>query len=136
MEKGYRFLERIELGEPKRSYEKVVSHKDLIESVRVHLGDLLNTHSGNAMIDTDYGLPDFNDVLSTNNNLVRHIQKNILSTIEKFEPRLKSVEVHYQEDNHNALHLGFGISGEVFHNGGKVPMSINVYMGTDGQFNL
>ncbi|MGF1696324.1 type VI secretion system baseplate subunit TssE [Vibrio lamellibrachiae] len=136
MEKGYRFLERIELGEPKRSYEKVVSHHDLIESVRIHLADLLNTHSGNAMIDGDYGLPDFNDVLSTNNNLVRHIQKNIHSTIERFEPRLRNIEVNYREDEHNALNLGFGICGEVFHNGGKVPMAIDVYMGTDGQFNV
>ncbi|EGR1757723.1 TPA: type VI secretion system baseplate subunit TssE [Vibrio parahaemolyticus] len=136
MEKGYRLLERIELGEPKNCYEKVVSHKHLIESIHLHLADLLNTHSGNAMIDGEYGLPDFNDVLSNNTNLVRHIQKNITATIERFEPRLLNVEVHYREDHHNPLQLGFGIRGEVSHNGGKVPMSIDVYMGTDGQFNV
>lgn len=136
MEKGYRLLERIELGEPKNCYEKVVSHKHLIESIHLHLADLLNTHAGNAMIDGEYGLPDFNDVLSNNTNLVRHIQKNITSTIESFEPRLRSVEVHYRENHNNPLQLGFGICGEVLHNGGKVPMSIDVYMGTDGQFNV
>lgn len=62
--------------------------------------------------------------------------KNITSTIERFEPRLLNVEVHYREDHHNPLQLGFGIRGEVSHNGGKVPMSIDVYMGTDGQFNV
>ncbi len=136
MEKGYRLLERIELGEPKNSYEKVVSHKHLIESIHLHLADLLNTHSGNAMIDTDYGLPDFNDVLANNTNLVRHIQKNISSTIHQFEPRMLDVEVHYKEDHHNPLQLSFAISGVVSHNGGKVPMSIDVFMGTDGQFNV
>ncbi|GAA5644951.1 MULTISPECIES: type VI secretion system baseplate subunit TssE [Vibrio] len=136
MEKGYRLLERIELGEPKNCYEKVVSHQHLVESIHIHLADLLNTHAGNAMIDNDYGLPDFNDVLSTNTNLVRHIQQNIRTTIEKFEPRLKGIEVFHRDDFHNPLQLSFGISGEVTHNGGKVPMSINVFMGVDGQFNV
>lgn len=136
MEKGYRFLERVELGEPKNSYEKIVSHKHLIESIHLHLADLLNTHAGNAMIDSEYGLPDFNDVLSNNINLVRNIQQNIRSSIEKFEPRLKNVEVHYSHDNKNPLQLSFSIGGEVMHNGGKVPMAINIFMGVDGQFNV
>ncbi len=136
MEKGYRFLERLELGEAKNSYEKVESHQHLIESIHLHLADLLNTHAGNAMIDAGYGLPDFNDVLATNSNLVRTIQKNIADTIGKFEPRLKNISVHYMHDFHNPLQLSFGISGEVDHNGGKVPMSINVFMGVDGQFNV
>ncbi|PKF50032.1 type VI secretion system baseplate subunit TssE [Enterovibrio nigricans] len=136
MEKGYRLLERIELGEPKSSYEKMVSHQHLIESIHIHLAELLNTHTGNAMIDGDYGLPDFNDVLATNANLVRTIQKNIQETIERFEPRLKNIEVHYRMDMHSPLQLNFSISGEVFHNGDTVPMSINVFMGVDGQFNV
>ncbi|OCH07658.1 type VI secretion system baseplate subunit TssE [Aliivibrio fischeri] len=136
MEKGYRLLERIELGEPKNCYEKVVSHKHLIESIHLHLADLLNTHAGNAMIDNDYGLPDFNDVLSNNTNLVRNIQQNIKVSIEKFEPRMRNVEVHYRHDNNNPLQLGFGIGGEVIHNGGKVSMAINIFMGVDGQFNV
>lgn len=136
MEKGYRFLERVELGEPKNSYEKIVSHKHLIESIHLHLADLLNTHAGNAMIDNEYGLPDFNDVLSNNINLVRNIQQNIRASIEKFEPRLRNVEVHYSQDNKNPLQLSFSIGGEVIHNGGKVPMAINIFMGVDGQFNV
>ncbi|WP_047046459.1 type VI secretion system baseplate subunit TssE [Vibrio mexicanus] len=136
MEKGFRLLERIELGEPKNSYERVYSHQHLIESVHNHLADLLNTHSGNAMIDGDYGLPDFNDVLASNSNLVRTVQQNIQETIAKFEPRLQDVSVHYREDHHNPLQLGFGISGVVTHNGGNVPLAINVFLGTDGQFNV
>ncbi len=136
MEKGYRLLERIELGEPKNCYDKVVSHKHLIESIHIHLADLLNTHAGNAMIDGDYGLPDFNDVLATNSNLVRNIQQNIRSTIERYEPRLRNIDVHYREDHNNPLQLGFGILAEVFHNGGKVSMSIDIFMGVDGQFNV
>ncbi|NOH72450.1 type VI secretion system baseplate subunit TssE [Vibrio pectenicida] len=136
MEKGYRLLERIELGEPKNCYEKVVSHKHLIESIHIHLADLLNTHAGNAMIDNDYGLPDFNDVLASQSNLVRHIQQNISTTIYKFEPRLGNIEVTYRQDFHNPLQLSFGITGEVSHNGGQVPMSINVFMGVDGKFNV
>ncbi len=136
MDKGYRLLERIELGEAKNSYEKVVSPQHLIESIHTHLADLLNTHSGNAMIDIDYGLPDFNDVLATNTNLVRNIQQNVKATIEKFEPRIERVEVFHRNDFQNPLQLSFGVKGDVMHNGSKVPVSINVFMGVDGQFNV
>lgn len=136
MEKGYRLLERIELGESKNSFEKVVSHKHFIESIHLHLADLLNTHSGNAMIDQEYGLPDFNDVLSNNSNVVREIRANIKSSIEKFEPRIRNVNVIYVPINDNPLQLNFAIKGEIFHNGSQVPLAIDVSMGVDGQFNV
>jgi len=117
MEKGYRLFERIELGESKNSYEKVISHKHLIESIHHHLADLLNTHAGNAMIDTDYGLPDFNDVLSNHTNLVLNIRKNIIYTIKKFEPRIKLADVQYRANNDDPLQLNFSISGDISHNG-------------------
>jgi len=136
MEKGYRLLERIELNEPKSSYEKIVSHKHLIESIHLHLADLLNTHAGNSMTDEEYGLPDFNDVLADNTNLVRRVQQNILDAIEKYEPRIMGTYVQYKEDHHNPLQLSFSICGEVVHNGESVPMSIDIFMETDGQFNV
>ena len=136
MDKGYRLFERIELGEPKSSHEKVRSHRHLIESIHLHLSELLNTHVGNAMIDTRYGSPDFNDVLSSNENLVCYIQQSIRETIEIFEPRLRNIQVHYKESQYNKLQLSFSIAAEVFHNGDKVPMAISVFMGTDGQFKI
>ncbi|MGF1742209.1 type VI secretion system baseplate subunit TssE [Vibrio profundum] len=136
MEKGFRLLERIELGEAKNCYEKVVSHSHIVESIHMHLAELLNTHMGNAMIDVDYGLPDFNDVLSSNSNLIRRIQQSIRDTIEKFEPRLLGVEVRYKKNDVNPLQLNFAIRAEVTHNGGVVPMSVDVLMGIDGQFEV
>ncbi|MDA9557259.1 type VI secretion system baseplate subunit TssE [Vibrio sp.] len=136
MEKGFRLLERIELGEAKRSFEREKSTRHLVDSIHLHLADLLNTHAGNALIDEEYGLPDFNDVLAQQNNLVRHIQANIQETIESFEPRMQNVKVTHIEDENSALKLSFSISGEVLHNGSDVPMAISVFMGIDGQFNI
>ncbi|MCL9783488.1 type VI secretion system baseplate subunit TssE [Vibrio sp. S4M6] len=136
MDKGFRLFERIELGEPKSCYQKVTTSKTALDSIRLHLVELLNTHIGNAMIAHDYGLPDFNDVLSTNANLIHSIQSSICHVIEKFEPRLSAIHVHYKKDTFNPLQLSFGISGEVIHNGNKLPTSINVYMGVDGQFEV
>ncbi|QUM80161.1 type VI secretion system baseplate subunit TssE [Moritella sp. 5] len=136
MEKGYRLFERIELGESKNSYEKVISQRHLIESIHQHLADLLNTHAGNAMTCIDYGLPDFNDVLSNHTNLVSNIRKNIIYTIKKFEPRIKFVDVLYRESNEDPLQLNFSISGDISHNGINMPLSIDVHMGVNGQFNV
>lgn len=136
MDKGYRLFERIELGEPKSCHKKITSHHHLVQSIHLHLTELLNTHTGNAMIDTRYGLPDFNQQLSSNSHLIRDLQQDIRDVIERFEPRLKNIHVHYLDQQINPLHLSFSIQAQVIHNGEKSPISISVSMGTDGQFNL
>lgn len=136
MEKGYRLLERIERGEPKKSYQKVTSSKALMDSIRSHLVELLNTHIGSSMIAYDYGLPDFNDVLSSNSNLIQEIQTSIKLVIEKFEPRLAEIKVHYKKDTLNPIQLNFGVSGQVKHNGNPLSTTISIYMGVDGQFEI
>ena len=136
MDKGYRLFERIELNEPKNSHEKIVSQEHLIESIHRHLCELLNTHAGSAMIDIRYGSPDFNDVLASHANLVRYIQENIRETIEIFEPRLKNVHVEYKNEQPNPVKLSFNIHAQILHNAHTHPMSIPLYMGTDGQFNI
>lgn len=136
MDKGYRFLERVELGERKDSFERVISHKCLIESIHNHLRDLLNTHAGNAMIANDYGLPDFNDVLAENANLLREIRENIKDAIEQYEPRLKDVSVKSLSRPDDPLQLCFAVSGQVNHNGKDLPLSIDVSVGIDGRFDV
>ncbi|KKD00516.1 type VI secretion system baseplate subunit TssE [Photobacterium halotolerans] len=136
MDKGYRLLERIELGEAKNSYDTVESTQYLIESIHHHLADLLNTHAGNAMIAKDYGLPDFNDVLADKSNIVREIRNSVKATIEKFEPRLAGVEVRYVPHTDDPLQLRFAVNGEVFHNNKKTRMNIDLSVGVDGKFSV
>ncbi|QUJ70024.1 type VI secretion system baseplate subunit TssE (plasmid) [Photobacterium sp. GJ3] len=136
MDKGYRLLERIELGESKNSYDTVGSTQYLIESIHYHLADLLNTHTGNAMIALDYGLPDFNDVLADKSNIVREIRHSVKQTIEKYEPRLTGVVVRYIPHADNPLQLNFAVSGEVYHNDKKTMMNIDLSVGVDGKFSV
>ncbi|WP_413111691.1 type VI secretion system baseplate subunit TssE [Thaumasiovibrio sp. DFM-14] len=136
MDKGYRLLERIERGEPKSSYDKVISHDLLIESIHSHLRDLLNTHAGNAMIAEEYGLPDFNDVLSEKSNLVHEVRISIKRCVERYEPRLSNVSVTYTENPDDILLLRFAVSGVVRHNNEELSLNINVAVDVDGQFEV
>ncbi len=135
MEKGFRLLERIERGEPKVSYEHVVDSHVLIQSIQKHLIELFNTHTGNSTAATEYGLPDFNDVLSNSENIVKDLQDNIQQTINTFEPRLINTQVFYKPSPNNPLELSFGIQGEINHNDEVKPISLDIYLDTDGQFN-
>ncbi|MGL6259080.1 type VI secretion system baseplate subunit TssE [Vibrio sp. WXL103] len=136
MDKGFRLLERIELGEPKSAHEKVTSSEELIRSIQSHLKELLNTHSGNTQLGADYGLPDFNDVLAESTNMVREIKRSIKQTIETYEPRIQTVQVNYIPSKINALQLTFSIVGEVVHNNQVLPLAFDISVDVDGKFNV
>lgn len=60
---------------------------DIIE----HLQRLLNTRKGDAPMDRDYGISDFNGAMHP--DALRALRKDIERTIEKYETRLERVRV-------------------------------------------
>lgn len=72
---------------------------DRISSVVDHLMKLLNSRQGTTLMDEDYGMPDFTDLRATFPDSVRDIERSISLTIERFEPRLKDVNVDFMEQD-------------------------------------
>ncbi len=79
---------------------------ELVDAVRQHLQQILNSRHGNAQTVPDYGTSDFSDFFRGYDSTHR-IKEEIQHSIEKYEPRLTDVEVSYapQEDALFTIHF-------------------------------
>jgi type VI secretion system protein len=68
----------------------------LIESIISNLTKMLNTRQGGPMIQPDdYGMVDITDISTRFPDSVSDVQKAFRIAIEKYEPRLKNVQVEH-----------------------------------------
>ncbi len=87
------FLERIadrDVGGGPTSDEDLGA---LMESVRRHLGRLLNSRHGMCQTLPDYGLPSLVDLTAGSGDQVQIVANALKATIERYEPRLRRVRV-------------------------------------------
>ncbi len=85
----------------------------LAESVMGNLRRLLNSRQGITPIQADYGIPDLTDVLHDLPDAIGGMRRAIKTAIEKYEPRLRRVNVKPVtiEGDPQALH--FEITAEL-----------------------
>ncbi len=65
----------------------------LIESIKTHLSDLLNSRSGCLDAYRDHGLPDLCQIYQGLPYTLNHLMQSIKHTIEKYEPRLQDITI-------------------------------------------
>src|SRR3989338_11114861 len=69
--------------------------QQLADSVLRHLQKMLNTRQGHALTQPEYGIPDVTEFIQTLPDMVNEVRRAIRNSIEKFEPRLRNVEVTF-----------------------------------------
>ena len=131
-----RLLERLRMqsGMPGRSTNE--DPKKIIDSITLHLQNVLNTRQGGVQIAEDYGLPDFNDVLHSQAGAPREIEKAIRQTIQKYEPRLRSVRVRYIPIEGALMSLNFEIHARLAVKGEEEPVVFESQLGQDGKVTI
>lgn len=82
----------------------------VVESIKRHLVRLLNAHPGNSSSAPDLGLLDFNDATLGTHDLSIQIRGAIRQCIEKFEPRVKRVDVVAMPPGPDPLQLKFQVT--------------------------
>lgn len=85
----------------------------VVASVKRHLVDLLNSHPGNSACAPELGLLDFNDATIGVLDLELNIQQAIRQCIERFEPRVKRVDVEPLPNHGDPLQLRFQVHATV-----------------------
>lgn len=100
-------LERI--ASPENEYNMQVDPRKVSESVLLHLQKMLNVRQGSSSANPDYGLPDFNQLISEFPSAIQELRKAIKQCIEKYEPRLRRVRVESLADDDDPLSLRFEI---------------------------
>jgi type VI secretion system protein len=122
-----------------RTWEKTPDRRDgrnpkrLIDSIVRHLERILNTRRGSVGIAHDYGIPDLTDFKSGFPDSVRDLEMTIRDTIQKFEPRLKSVRVKFIPQDVNMLTVTFQIVAQLALEDEKTPVILESMMGSDGK---
>lgn len=87
----------------------------LRDSIVRHLQRMFNTREGSVKANSDYGLPDFNDIDKTHGfeQAKYQISRAIKEHIMAFEPRFKVSRVKYIEDEDNQLQMNYVIVGRL-----------------------
>ncbi len=110
--------------------------REMIRSIQMHLQRILNTRRGSVPIAADYGVPDFTDYMSTYPESQRDIEKALKQTIQRFEPRLKSVRVTFLPQEENFLTLNFEIKAKLALGNGREPIIFESMIDSDGHIKI
>ncbi len=104
-----RLLLRLSSMEDNPESRSLYNEQDVIAGITEHLQKLLNTRQGSALIATDYGMPDFIELMHSYPESVKDMERALKSAIGKYEPRLKGVKVRFIPDEDDPLNLKFEI---------------------------
>jgi type VI secretion system protein len=107
--------------------------KRMIASIIRHLERILNTRRGSVPISDDYGVPDLTDLSSGFPDSLRDLERTIRNTIQKYEPRLKSVRVKFVPQEENMLAVSFQIVARLILEEEKNPVVFESLMDSDGK---
>jgi len=131
-----RLLERLRMQSAMPGRSTIEDPKKIIDSITLHLQNVLNTRQGGVQIAEDYGLPDFNDVLNSQAGAAREIEKAIRLTIQKYEPRLRAVRVRYIPIEGDLMSLNFEIHARLAVEGEEEPVVFESQLGQDGKVTI
>ncbi|CEP34606.1 MULTISPECIES: type VI secretion system baseplate subunit TssE [Halomonadaceae] len=110
---GSRLFERLAAPDQPVLRREADELMEVVESIKRHLVDLLNSHPGNSACAPELGLLDFNDATIGVLDLERNIQRAICQCIERYEPRVKRVDVESLPNHGDPLQLRFQVHATV-----------------------
>ena len=103
------------LSRPKAAGSRTLSLNtaELMRSVLRNLQRILNTRTGHAPAQMGMGMPAPSDIIQATPDAVGLVLKNLRACIEKYEPRLSSIEIAHVEAEGDILTLRFQITGRI-----------------------
>jgi type VI secretion system protein len=95
--------------------------EDLEAVVLDHLRMMLGTRMGSALTVPDYGLIEVSDLLYDFPDALGIIQRGLKTTLTKYEPRLKNVQVRALDpgEDESRMFLYFEITAQLVHPNGE-----------------
>lgn len=106
-------LDRLRDPEPESGRTIHENTARLTESVIANLRRLLNSRQGIAPTQPDYGIPDLCDMVHDFPDALAGMRKAIKNSIEKYEPRLRRVNVKHVVAADDPFGLAFEITAEL-----------------------
>ncbi|HVE38432.1 MAG TPA: type VI secretion system baseplate subunit TssE [Planctomycetota bacterium] len=106
-------LER--LNRPRNTATRTATENatELRRSVLRNLANLLNTRTGSAPAQMDLGMPAPSEITHSTPNAVNLMLRNLRACIEKYEPRLRDVEITHVDSSEEVLSLRFQVTARI-----------------------
>ncbi len=115
---GLRFLERLRQLQKDPERRLAPTPEEVTASVINYVSKILNTRKGSTVLDEDFGIGDFTSSgLSFTKEDMPHVEQEIASFIERYEPRLHNVEVRFTPDSERTLQMIFSLNAELRYQG-------------------
>jgi type VI secretion system protein len=131
-----RLLERICSWEKEPDRRSREDSGRIIDSVMEHLQRILNTRQGSVQIADDFGLPDFTDLIDNYPESIMDLERSIRRMVQKYEPRLTSIQVNFIPQEDENLSLDFQITAELKAGDEKLPVRFDSQMESSGKVNV
>lgn len=125
---GSRLFERLASPHQPGLWKEADELMEVVESIKRHLVELLNSHPGNSPCAPELGLLDFNDATIGVLDLERNIQQAICHCIERYEPRVKRVDVESLPNHSDPLQLRFQVHATVALGKGNTQATIDLLL--------
>lgn len=110
---GSRLFERLAAPHQLENCAEESQLGEVVESIKRHLVELLNSHPGNSASVPELGLLDFNDATIGVLDLELNIKQAIRHCIEHYEPRVCRVDVESLPNSGDPLQLRFQVHATV-----------------------
>jgi type VI secretion system protein len=104
-----------------------------IDSILTHLRKMLNVRQGSVSTLPDYGIPDLNSLFMQYPDGVLALRRIIKELLEKYEPRLRQINVRYLPDDENPLILRYEINARLVIEGDEPPIRFETAVGDNGK---
>ncbi len=125
-------LERIDA--PETGGRRIAHDVDeAMRSVAEHLTCMFNVRQGSVAVAPDYGMPDFNDLLTRFPDALNLIRKSIQTSVDKYEPRLSRVTVRAIANDDDPFDLRFKIAGRLALGDEDCSVSFEALVGPSGR---
>jgi len=107
------------------------------ESVLNQLNRILNSKQKTALAAPDFGMPDFTNMPgSFSLETYSDFESTIKGVIEKYEPRLKNVNVSHAKDENSFLSLKFKVEGRIILEYSSIEISLETVIDPEGKINI
>ncbi len=129
-------LERLRNPGPPGESVMRASNREIVDSILGNLQRMLNTTQGNCLTDLEYGLPHLTTVQSEMPISVRGFLSALKGSLERCEPRLKSVRVRHVPTREKRMELRFEISGLIMTDDERTAVRFETCLSDDGKMEI
>lgn len=129
-------LERLAKPATKGQRTLTANHNEVTRSVLRNLQHILNSRLGDAPAQPDLGMPSPSEITQAAPDAINLVMRNLRACIEKYEPRLSSIDIAHVEAGDEILTLRFQVTARLVVSKDGATISFDTVVNPGGHIRL